>query len=218
MARTKNPEQTIAKILNTSMKLFVEKGYESTTIQDIINDLGMSKGAIYHHFKSKEDILVAAMDASGEVLFAEITAIIDGEDGNALEKLRKVMLYCLQSSHQQNIAKAVPSFLQNPKFLAMQIESDHKENAPKVFEPLFRMGIADGSIQTEYPKELAQVLAMVFNIWLSPYIFQVSDAEFRHKFNFLQHMTKSLGVDVFTDELIDAIFDMTEYFPRSKEL
>ena len=51
MARNKYPEQTVEKILEVSLKLFSEKGYEKTTMQDIVNALGMSKGAIYHHFK-----------------------------------------------------------------------------------------------------------------------------------------------------------------------
>ena len=57
MARNKHPEETVEKILDVSMRLFSEKGYEATTIQDITHALGMSKGAVYHHFKSKEDIL-----------------------------------------------------------------------------------------------------------------------------------------------------------------
>ena len=54
MARNKFPEETERKILEVSFRLFQEKGYDHTTIQDIVNGLGMSKGAVYHHFKSKE--------------------------------------------------------------------------------------------------------------------------------------------------------------------
>ena len=60
MARNKHPEETRSLILDVAFRLFMEKGYEHTSIQDIIQQLGgLSKGAIYHHFKSKEDILVA---------------------------------------------------------------------------------------------------------------------------------------------------------------
>lgn len=52
MARNKYPEETVQKILDVSRTLFREKGYDHTTIQDIVNALGMSKGAVYHHFKS----------------------------------------------------------------------------------------------------------------------------------------------------------------------
>ena len=60
MARNKYPEITEKRILDAALKLFMEKGYEQTTIQDIVNELGdLSKGAVYHHFKSKEDIVDA---------------------------------------------------------------------------------------------------------------------------------------------------------------
>ena len=60
MARNKYPEETVNKILDVSMRLFLEKGFENTSMQDIVDGLGgLSKGAIYHHFKSKEDILGA---------------------------------------------------------------------------------------------------------------------------------------------------------------
>ena len=63
MARNKRPEETANLILSVAFRLFMEKGYEHTSIQDIIGQLGgLSKGAIYHHFKSKEDILEAVSD------------------------------------------------------------------------------------------------------------------------------------------------------------
>ncbi len=56
MARNKYPEITVEKILDVSQRLFLEKGYDKTTIQDIVDELGgLSKGAIYHHFKSEYD-------------------------------------------------------------------------------------------------------------------------------------------------------------------
>ena len=56
MARNKYPEVTVEKILDAAQRLFLEKGYENTTIQDIVGELGgLTKGAVYHHFKSKED-------------------------------------------------------------------------------------------------------------------------------------------------------------------
>ena len=56
MARNKHPEETRNLIIDTAARLFIEQGYEHTSIQDIINHLGgLSKGAIYHHFKSKEE-------------------------------------------------------------------------------------------------------------------------------------------------------------------
>ena len=66
MARNKHPEETVNLILDVASRLFMEQGYEHTSIQNIIGCLGgLSKGAIYHHFKSKEDILEAVIDKIG---------------------------------------------------------------------------------------------------------------------------------------------------------
>ena len=59
MARNKHPEETINLILEVASRLFIEKGYEHTSIQDIINNLGgLSKGAIYHHLNQKRIFLL----------------------------------------------------------------------------------------------------------------------------------------------------------------
>ena len=68
MARNKYPEETVARILDAAQRLFLEKGYDQTTIQDIVDQLGgLTKGAVYHHFKSKEEIL----DAVGDRMFLQ---------------------------------------------------------------------------------------------------------------------------------------------------
>ena len=54
MARNAHPEVTRTRILDAAQRLFMAQGYEHTSIQDIVDELGdLSKGAIYNHFKSK---------------------------------------------------------------------------------------------------------------------------------------------------------------------
>ena len=66
MARNKYPEETVRKILDTAERLFIEMGYDRTSLQEIIDETGLSKGAIYHHFASKEDIFYAVCDRIGQ--------------------------------------------------------------------------------------------------------------------------------------------------------
>lgn len=69
----------------------MEKGYEHTSIQDIIDHLGgLSKGAIYHHFKSKEDLLVAVTDAMTSESNRMLTVIRDRTDLTGKEKLKTI--------------------------------------------------------------------------------------------------------------------------------
>ena len=89
MARNKHPEETVGRILDVASRLFLEKGYEHTSIQDIINNLGgLSKGAIYHHFKSKEEILIAVTDRMTAESNHMLAQIRDASGLNGREKLR----------------------------------------------------------------------------------------------------------------------------------
>ena len=72
MPRNKYPEQTVEKILSAAERLFAQKGYAKTTLQDIIDTTGLSKGAVYHHFKSKEEIAAKVGDRLGARVAAEL--------------------------------------------------------------------------------------------------------------------------------------------------
>lgn len=88
MPRNKYPEETVQKILDASLKLFLEKGYEETTVLDIISEMGgLTRGAFYHHFKSKEEVF----DALCEKLFYETNPFKKAKNHkelNGLEKLK----------------------------------------------------------------------------------------------------------------------------------
>src|SRR5580693_4979353 len=59
--RAVQAERTRQQILDTAQRLFAELGYDATSLQMIANDLGLTKAAVYYHFRAKSDILHAAM-------------------------------------------------------------------------------------------------------------------------------------------------------------
>ena len=115
MARNKYPEETVNLILETAMKLFAEKGYEHTSIQDIINNLGgLSKGAIYHHFRSKEDILNAVTIKMSEQSNKMLFEIQNSPGLTGKEKLRKLLVESLNRSVHDEIFAAAPNIGDSP--------------------------------------------------------------------------------------------------------
>ena len=56
-----DPESARGKLLQTAAHLFRNKGYERTTVRDLASAVGIQSGSIFHHFKSKDDILRAVM-------------------------------------------------------------------------------------------------------------------------------------------------------------
>ncbi len=198
MARNKYPEVTVEKILDVSKRLFVEKGFDNTTIQDIVDELGgLTKGAIYHHFKSKEEI----MKALGDKLFFDnnpFEAVRGRDDLNGLQKIR-VMLMLNKADAERNKlnTQAIP-ILENPRILAAAIEANRKVLTPLWFE-LIDEGKRDGSIQTEYAKELSEFLPFI-SFWLLPSIFPATMEELRQKNIFIMDMLSRMGLPL-ADEI-----------------
>jgi AcrR family transcriptional regulator len=60
-SRALQAEQTRQQILETAQRLFVELGYDATSLQMIADEMGLTKAAVYYHFPAKTDILMAAM-------------------------------------------------------------------------------------------------------------------------------------------------------------
>ncbi len=206
MSRNKYPELTVNRILETAMQLFLKKGYEQTTIQDIIEALGdLSKGAIYHHFKSKPEIFDAVMNRNAQETIDRYIQIRDSKNLCGLEKIKQFYFHSLDNMANNLSYLMVPNFIKHPKLLAAQIESSIYVIAPEFIEVVVREGILDGSIQTEFPKELSEVLLLISNIWLNPVVFTMTQEEMANKCLFFKHMTEALGVPLVDDELLKKI-------------
>lgn len=159
MARNKYPEVTVEKILDAAQRLFLEKGYDNTTIQDIVNELdGLSKGAVYHHFKSKEEI----MDAVGDRMFSAnnpFEAVRNRSDLNGLQKLKEaIRLNQSDEARTDMTIQAIP-LTRNPRLLVEMIESNRRILTP-YYQELLEEGNRDGSLHTEYAKELAELMCL----------------------------------------------------------
>ena len=84
----KNNMDTKQRILSASLELFASKGYAGTSMNDIISKVGISKGSVYWHFKSKEEIFVKVLTDS----YREWIELVNSELKNLsdpIEKLRK---------------------------------------------------------------------------------------------------------------------------------
>jgi AcrR family transcriptional regulator len=202
MARNKYPEETINQILTVALNLFIQKGYEQTSIQDIINELGgLTKGAIYHHFKSKEEILKAVTDHLFKGVDEMLSGIRDDSRLNGLEKLRKISRVSLDNPAQNQMASAAPNLLRNPMLLATQIENIMETAVPVYIQPIIEQGMRDGSIRTDYPRELSEALMILTNVWLNPAVIQASPEVMLRKVRFFDEMLKGLGLNLFDEQI-----------------
>lgn len=204
MARNKYPEQTVEKILQISARLFLEKGYENTTIQDITDELKMSKGAIYHHFKSKDHIL----DAIGDMQFFErdsFTKVMEDKSLSGLEKLRKVFILELGNYEKQQIDK-MAKFVDNPKLLVAMLTQLFDKSAP-ILQRVIDEGVADGSITIKDSQSISEVLMLLINVWLNPMCVPATPEAIRRKLEFLRELTENMGIPILDDQVYAVVIN-----------
>lgn len=187
----KPPEQWKSEILGAAKKLFLSKGYEETSIADIMREAGGAKGMFYRFFQSKEEI----MQEIGNQMFFEdnpFEVIKKRTDLNGLQKIRELLVLNQSNTERDNLnVQAIP-ILKDPRILAAAVEANRRVLTPLWFE-LLEEGRQDGSIQTEYAKELSELLPLI-NFWLMPSVYPATAGEIRHKYHFIVEALAKMGL------------------------
>ncbi len=216
MARNNHPEETVSLILDVASRLFMEKGYEYTSIQDIIDNLGgLSKGAIYHHFRSKEDILIAVTDRMTEESNRMLEVIRDTPDISGKEKLKTIFKESILRPVQEDIFSVAPNLGNNSRLFHSMFRETMTVAAPDFIQPIIEQGIADGSIRTEYPEEMAELIILAANIWLNPMILGDSADRIYRKFMVFRQMMAGFGLDIVDDEMAQRIRELTDIYQKN---
>src|SRR6202012_158722 len=89
-ARRGRPGYDLESLLAVAAKLFNERGYDGTSMEDLSRRLGITKSAIYHHVPSKPELLRLALNRALDALFAE-AAKLDQVDGRAIDRLEHLV-------------------------------------------------------------------------------------------------------------------------------
>ena len=207
MPRSKYPEETVQKILDASLQLFLEKGYEKTTILDIVANLGgLTRGAFYHHFKSKEEVLDALMSH----LFNNNNSFKEAAKQPGLTGLEKIKhgivnQYHLADPKFQQLILALMSMVQeNPIFLTKMI-ADNRRFVSLHLQPLIEEGISDGSIQPHNSKLLAELVVVLTNFWMNMSLFPVTEKEAEEKLLFVAEIFELVGIPLLDENVIRTI-------------
>lgn len=206
MGRNKYSEQTKEKILTTATILFMNHGYEQTSIQDILNELNLSKGGLYHHYKSKEEILEAVIQKRAAYVSDRLYEIIQNTEAkNAKAKLKK-MLYQLAIDHETHKFDTILATNINPYFIVRGMKSCMIDDAP-IIEKLIEEGNQDGSLKVEQPTLCSEMFLILLNYWASPILLKRDKEETKKRFHYLQFVMKTLGLDIIDAQLISALLD-----------
>jgi AcrR family transcriptional regulator len=140
----KHPDIRRAELLDRASGLFLRRGYDNVSLNDLIADAGVSKGAFYHWFPSKDALIAALAERSAREAFTVIEVALAQCEDNALDRLNGV----LQAGFDVNMNQG------GPEQLAAMFSLLRPENAQlygrivaveeKLFRPLLTRLISDG--------------------------------------------------------------------------
>ena len=203
MAQRKDKSQAMReKILNTATQLFIQKGSEKTSMQDIAQTAGISKGAIYHHFKSKDEIVLAVIRSRQELMEEEMKQWLKAtENLTGREQLQTILKSNLESQTARATDGIVGEYEKDAGFILTMMRDNLRIGAPLVSD-IIKKGMADGSLRTQYPDQAAEVFLLLVNFWMHGTIFESDPEKLPERFHFLQFMMTSVGMDIFNDELL----------------
>lgn len=200
MPRHDPNQKTKQHILETAMRLFSEKGLENVNVEDVVKEVGVTRGAFYHYFKSREELIAGVMYKSFECNNTYLLA--DKQEGlNALEKLRFVIKLNLRPrlDISDGMRKQMRKLSNNPVVFKNEIIFQVNVMADYI-EKLLIEGNKDGSMNVAFPKQAAQIALLIVS-WISPYTFEVPYKEFVDKILFFEQLTIMLGVPLMDEEI-----------------
>jgi len=165
MARIVKEEEYAGKrnaILDVAQRLIYTKGYEQMTIQDMLDDLQISKGAFYHYFDSKQAVLEALVERMGEEALHLLLPIVHDPLLPALEKLQRYLAIANRWKIGQKafiLALLHVWFTDDNAIMRQKLRAAAiREIAPLLAE-IIRQGIQEGVMTVTYPDQLGEVLA-----------------------------------------------------------
>jgi AcrR family transcriptional regulator len=152
-----------SQIISAARQVFSRKGYDAATVEEIAETAGVSKGLIYHYFKSKEDILVATAETWLDT-FEELTKRMATAEATASSKLLAV-----QRLHTEETIKGWDFVLVQVEFwaeLLRQPEIAHHyarmfRNARSLLAATIEEGIASGEFRPVPAKEVASLMMAI---------------------------------------------------------
>lgn len=155
-------EDTVARAIASARKLFTERGYSGTTLQDISRDMGVTRATLYLYFDSKVDLYCQTIDATQELLRPGFEAVL-AEDLTCKAKLVGLLRVALgdldNESSGSPFMAGVPLELMRHEELRAAI--DYKENKLALtLLKLFDEGLANGEITADANAEDLMVLFM----------------------------------------------------------
>jgi AcrR family transcriptional regulator len=164
MARTRNPATHAVRrerFIDVAQRLITLKGYDQTSVQDVLDALDASRGAFYHYFDSKESLLEAVVERMADAAIQPLEEIVQEPDRTAGEMFEAVFRGIAQfKAERKDLVLAVTEvWLGGDNALAREkLRAFQARRIGPILEVVVRHGLETGEFTTAHPESVAQVL------------------------------------------------------------
>jgi len=208
-------------IVLAGLKLFARKGFSSTSIQEIATESGISKGAFYLHFKSKEDLLLAIMKYNFDTIFFNIS-LYDEKDISPREKFEKQLsaVYGTFIEHKEffimlSKEQAIP---RNEDIKKLMFEKHHE------ILLLYRKGLVSvyGQKAEPFATDLSMILEGLFHSYMRLMLIDQADLDLEELTHFLMKrmdsMVRDFDQSFLNEQMVNKILEKAKLLRKSLDI
>jgi len=151
------------EILDAAEELFVTKGYDKTSTNDILDKVKIARGTLYYHFKSKEDILNAMIDRINSSLIARAGAVAKDKSVPIVER---IVMTITSLRVNTDIGNEIITLVHKPQNALMhqKMQKSLVEGVLPILTDLVNEGNKEGIFDVKYPKETTEMLILYSTI------------------------------------------------------
>jgi AcrR family transcriptional regulator len=215
----KHPDLRRSEILDQAFAMFLSRGHDNTSLNDIIAEAGISKGAFYHYFPSKEALLAALADRFARKTLAELEDVLNDRELDPLERLNSFLSMRVKTELAPG-AWAVLSALFCPEnqILYQRVVAASESFFRPVLTQIITQGVKENIFETSDPEGVAdtlQQLASNTHAFVSRIIGALTEKERKEGFKAFQKRLRLNGIAI--DRLL-GLPDGTLYVPKLREV
>lgn len=152
------------EILDEAQRLIESKGYEQMTIQDILDSLQISKGAFYHYFGSKQELLEAVLERIMDVVEQLLLPIVHDPHLSALEKLQ---YFCATLARWKTtrrtflLALLRVWYTDDNALVRQKLHAANDKRTAPLLSAIIRQGIQEGVMSASYPDHIGEIVLSI---------------------------------------------------------
>lgn len=183
------------QILDVSLSLFLEKGYDNTSISDILSNLNIARGTLYYHFESKEAIMDEIIERSIKNVIEEAKSIVFRKGLTVQEKM--FTLFSSTSMKRLSGRELMIDYLNQPQnaLFHEKINRSFIQKIVPLLGDIIKEGVEEGTFNNAYPYESAEMILVMIIGFMDVYYDNADENDIKRRTeSLLYNMERILGV------------------------